>query len=73
VRETNGEEVYVCVLVCVCVYVCYRWRGGVYVCVYVCMSVCVCVYVRTTHDANAAFGTSVLCTLSGAHSALSAQ
>ena len=29
--------------------------------------------VRTTHDANAAFGTSVLCTLSGAHSALSAQ
>ena len=29
--------------------------------------------IRTTHDANAAFGTSVLCTLSGAHSALSAQ
>ena len=26
-----------------------------------------------THDANAAFGTSVLCTLSGVHSALSAQ
>ena len=28
---------------------------------------------RPTHDANAAFGTSVLCTLSGVHSALSAQ
>ena len=28
---------------------------------------------RATHDANAAFGTSVLCTLSGVHSALSAQ
>jgi len=31
------------------------------------------VYDRPTHDANAAFGTSVLCTLSGVHSALSAQ
>ena len=30
-------------------------------------------YNRPTHDANAAFGTSVLCTLSGVHSALSAQ
>ena len=28
---------------------------------------------RATHDANAALGTSVLCTLSGVHSALSAQ
>ena len=30
-------------------------------------------HTRATHDANAAFGTSVLCTLSGVHSALSAQ
>ena len=29
--------------------------------------------IRATHDANAALGTSVLCTLSGVHSALSAQ